>query len=317
MPKKPPTIERRIITSEAEWLAWRKHDVTAGTVGALFGLHPYETIYGLHAKVRGVELPERAMSSVMARGIELQELVGRYVQRAHPDWKLRAANSYFRHTQLRLGGTPDFFCTEIRPTGRRRGIVEAKTVASAQFKRYWTDGAPAWISLQCLTCMMLARAEFGLIAALEIKPWGAPELHEFEVPRHEAAEARIRDGVQRFWHDVEAGNTPKADFTRDAALITAMHATATPGKTIDLRSDNRVHELLAEREKVKADCDTAEARCKEIDIEIKQKIGDAEIALVNGWRVTLKTVQKKEHFVRASTYRQLRAVKDDEGTAAA
>jgi predicted phage-related endonuclease len=317
MPKKPPTIERRIITSEAEWLAWRKHDVTAGTVGALFGLHPYETIYGLHAKVRGVELPERVTTGVMARGIELQELVGRYVQRAHENWKLRPANCYFRHTQLRLGATPDFFVTEIKPIRRVRGIIEAKTVASAQFKRYWQDGPPLWITLQCLTCMMLARAEFGLIAALEIKPWGAPELHEFAVPRHEEAEARIRERVQQFWFDVEAGNTPKADFTRDAALITAMHATATPGKIVDLRGDNRLHELLAERERVKANCDTAEARGKEIDIEIKQKIGDAEIALVNGWRVTLKTVQKKEHFVRASSYRQLRAVKDDEGTAAA
>jgi predicted phage-related endonuclease len=314
MPKKQPTIERRVITDEAEWLAWRKHDVTAGTVGALFGLHPYETVFGLHAKVRGVELPERAASGVMARGIELQELVGRYVQRNHPDWKLRAANSYYRHTQLRLGGTPDFHA--INAHGQR-GIVEAKTVASAQFRRYWADGAPAWISLQCLTCMMLTKSEFGLIAALEIKPWGAPELHEFEVPRHEAAEARIRDGVQRFWQDVNAGNVPQADFSRDAALISAMHATPTPGKTIDLRSDNRIYELLAERERVKAEFNTAEARCKEIDIEIKQKMEDAEIAVVNGWHLTCKRIEKKEHFVKATSFRQLRATKiESEETAA-
>ena len=46
-------IERWAITSEAEWLEWRRNDVTASVVGALFGLHPYETVFGLYARATG------------------------------------------------------------------------------------------------------------------------------------------------------------------------------------------------------------------------------------------------------------------------
>jgi predicted phage-related endonuclease len=302
-------IERHVIKNEAQWLALRQTDVTASVVAALFGLHPFETPAGLHAKVSGIVLPARGNSGVLARGRELQELVGRYVQRNHPQWKLRDANVYLRDPTLRLGATPDFFARDL--VTRRKGIVEAKTVASAMFRAHWSHGAPTWISLQTLTCMMLARADFGLIAALEIKPWGPPELHEFFVPRHESAEQRIIVGVRQFWTDVLAGNGPRADYARDGALIAAMTQHAIKGKTIDLSGDNRMPELLARRAKLKAQLDQAEAALKVIENEVKDKIGDAEIAVVQGWRVTLKEIHKREHTVRATTYRSLHATKEE------
>ena len=137
--KRPPLIERRKITSQAEWLRWRRDNVNASVVGALFGAHPYETIFGLHAQVRGAMLSQPKTAGVLARGIELQELVGRYVQRAHPTWKLRPGKVYLRHREWRLGCTPDFF---VRDINGRRGIVEAKTVASAMYRRYWAERPP-------------------------------------------------------------------------------------------------------------------------------------------------------------------------------
>lgn len=305
-------IERRTITDEAEWLEWRQADVTASVVAALFGLHPYETIFGLSARIAGLQLSEPRSSPVMARGREFQEVVGRYIQRAHPTWKICAANVYLRDPALKLGATPDFFCTEIESgSKRRRGIIEAKTAASIAFRRSWMAGVPTWISLQALTCAMLANADFALVAVMVVDPWHwPPELHEYHVPRHPAAEQRIREGVAKFWAALERKEMPTPDFTRDGALIAAMFPHTTPGKTVDLSLDNRMQDLLAARAKLKAQITELEKSEKTLSNEIKEKIGDAEVALVNGWRVTLKEIAVKEKITPPYTYRLLRAVAD-------
>jgi predicted phage-related endonuclease len=146
---------------------------------------------------------------------------------------------------------------------------------------------------------MLSRSDFALIAALEIKMWGPPQLHEFMVPRHAEAEQRIVNAVKKFWADIEAGIPPQPDFTRDGALIMAMHNVA-KGKMIDLTADNRLPELLAERERLKAkeaEGKEAEEVRKALDAEIVSKMGDAELALTNGWRIKAKEIHRKEHIV--------------------
>jgi predicted phage-related endonuclease len=303
-------IERRIIKDEAEWLAWRQEDITASVVAALWMLHPYETIYGLAAQRTGLHMPEPRSSPILSRGREFQEVVGRYLKRDHPGWKIRPGNVYLRDPKLRLGGTPDFFCST---EDKRKGVIEAKTVASLAFRRNWSEGVPGWISLQTLTCAMLERADFGLVAALVVDPWHwPPELHEYMVPRHPEAEQRIIEGVQNFWAALARKEMPTPDFTKDGALISAMFPHCTPGKTVDLSTDNRMPELLAEHARLKAEQRELEKRVKALATEAKEKIGDAEVAIVNGWRVTCKEVHVKEKVVPPYSYRLLNATPDKE-----
>jgi predicted phage-related endonuclease len=301
-------IERRIITDEAQWLEWRDQDITASVVAALFGAHPYETVYGIASRLTGLKLSEPRSSPVMSRGREFQEVVGRYLQRNHPTWKIRAANVYLRDPALRLGATPDFFCTDPE---RGRGIVEAKTVASLAFRQNWSDGVPTWVTLQTLVNAMLARVKFAIVAVMVVDPYRwPPKLHEFECPRHDAAEKRIRETVAKFWAALERNEMPTPDFARDGGLIAAMFPHTTPGKTVDLTGDNRMPDLLAERAKVKAQIADLEKFEKTLTNEIKEKIGNAEVAIVNGWRVTLKEINVKEKITPPYTYRLLRAIED-------
>ena len=48
-------IERKTFTSRDEWLEWRKQDVTASSIGALFNCHPYTTALRLYAEKRGTD----------------------------------------------------------------------------------------------------------------------------------------------------------------------------------------------------------------------------------------------------------------------
>lgn len=308
-------IERRIIADENEWLRWRRGDITASVIGALFGVHPYETIFGCAYRVRGLQLPEPKSSPVLERGREFQQIIGRYLQRDHADWKIKPATHYLRAPELRLGCTPDFYVT-VPEHGR--GIIESKSVAALEFRRSWANGPPAWICLQTLTCAMLARAKFGIIACVVIDPWRwPPELHEYHVPRHKDAERRLLEGVAKFWAAIDAGEMPEPDFSRDGALIHAMMPNVTSGKTVDLTADNRLPELLVEREKLKAkiaDMAALEKQCKAIDAEIFNKIGDAEVCIAgDGWRITAKEIHKKSYTVKETSFRQMRATHEGGG----
>jgi len=247
-------------------------------------------------------------NAALQRGNDLEETVARMYQRRHPDQKITRNRFYLRDPDRRFGATPDYLITTA---DCRKGVLECKTVAPQIFRRYWTETtAPTWIVLQALGQMMFTRADFGVIAALEADGWRW-NLHEYDVPRHPVAEARILEAVESFWADVDAGRIPQPDYSRDGALIAMANPQSTPGKEIDLRHDNRMPELLAERERIRAQIKAAEAERDKVEAEIMDKVGDAELALVAGWRVTVKNVHVKEHVRKASDRRQLRATREE------
>lgn len=298
-------VQRFRITSREQWLALRAGDVTASGVGALFGLHPYQTPMGLFAEKTGV-LREDEDTIAMRRGRLLEDAVARAYQEKHPSYKIIKAKHYLRAVDLRLGATPDFIMIDEQ---RRRAALQAKTVAPLAFKRSWTDTtAPTWISLQCLTEAMLMRADYGVIAALVVDGYHF-DLHEYFVPRHEAAERRIREGVAKFWDDVGAGRTPEFQAA-DRALVAVMYPREQPGTTIDLRGDNELPHLLRRRERYKNLIEQMTDRQREIETRLMAQMGTHEAALVNDWRITFKQQHRKEYTVKATEFRVLRIARD-------
>lgn len=304
-----PRIERHPVRP-GELHPLRGNDVTASVLGVLFGCHPYETLAGLAAAKRGVKLPDLDLP-VQRRGRILESAVAEAVRMEKPAWRVAKMHVYLRDARARLGATPDFAVTD---DSGRRGLLQAKTVGPQEFKRHWSDGVPPfWITLQCLTECMLDNADLGYVAALVVD-WTCP-LHLFEVPRHAGAEQRIRERVAEFWRDVDAGKEPQIDYERDGALVAAMYPHHVEGKSVDLRHDNRMPEILAELETAKATISEAKKRCDALETEARAKIGDAETALVAGWRVSLREQFRKEHLVRASSFRVLRTAREQDQAA--
>src|SRR5580765_3495221 len=100
-------IERIPIASREEWLGLRKQDVTASAVGALFGVHPWQTIAGLHAEKCGMEMPAPdPESAVIRRGNALENVVAAEVAKERPEWQIRKNDLYLRDPRARLGATP-------------------------------------------------------------------------------------------------------------------------------------------------------------------------------------------------------------------
>lgn len=309
--KRQLLVERFPIASREEWLALRRAYLTASVVAALFGEHPYRSLFSVYAEKSGLHVPEELEGELLERGLELEDVVGRLVQKRHPEWTVIKAGEFLGcRPPVRLGATPDFYLVDEQG---RRGVLQTKVVGSWQYRRGWTgDVPPRWINLQCLTEAMLADASFGWIAALELGDFKF-DLHEYLVPRHQAAEKLVVEEAVAFWMSVDGGGPPPMpNYRRDSALIAAMYPKEEPGKILDCSRDNEMPSLLDRHQQLDAEIKDREGEQEEIAARIKERMADAERALVPGYSVTYKQIKRKAHQVKASTYRKLRISKHEE-----
>ena len=84
--KRQLLVERFPIASREEWLALRRAYLTASVVAALFGEHPYRSLFSVYAEKSGQYVPEELEGELLERGLELEDVVGRLVQKRHPEW---------------------------------------------------------------------------------------------------------------------------------------------------------------------------------------------------------------------------------------
>jgi predicted phage-related endonuclease len=300
-------IEQHPITSEAEWLEWRKQDVTSTAVSALFGQHPDKTALYLYLEKRGVEFPQPDRDNpVLRRGRWLEPAVAAAVTEKRPDWKLEAPKVYRRDPELRLGATLDF---EIHNDPRGLGVLECKTVSPRVFERDWDSGreVPLRHLLQISTAMMLTPgAQFGCIAVMDVDAFRM-DVTLVDFPRHAATEGRIVKAVRAFWEDVAAGREPEPDFARDTESIKAMTARASAEKAFDATGHNMLPVILEQRAALMARIKQDRTRCDEIENEVKHLLGDAvTVSGLPDWRISFKPTDFKGYTVKARTSRVLR-----------
>lgn len=290
--------------TEAQWLELRRNDITASVVGALFGLHPYQTPAGLWAEKTGVEMPRRDTAD-MRRGRLLESAVAQAVKEKHPRWSIIKAREYLRAPAFRLGATPDYYVVDEQRGIDRVGVMQAKTVNQWEFDRHWEDGPPMWIRLQILTEMMLHGSNWGYVACLIVDGYSF-DLKLYEQRRHPGAEQRIIDAVGAFWANVEAGREPQIDYERDGALIAQLHRSPRRSSEKDFSGDNALPELLDRHLSLVEWIKAAKTELEAVDNEIKHKLGDAEYGLVPGFKLSWKLQHQSGYSVAARDQRVLR-----------
>jgi predicted phage-related endonuclease len=294
-------IEQIPVTDRDEWLARRALDLTASDIAAAAGLDRFKTPLQLYAEKTGMIMPA-ADNAMMRRGRWLESAVLEAIRDEHPEWDVVPVKRYYRDTELRLGATPDARAVTDEPGFTN---IQCKVVSRPTYERDWSAGPPTGYVLQTLTEAMLMGADRSLLAALVIDTYSA-ELYLHPVPRHEAAEARVRAMAVEFWANIAAGRRPAADYARDAEVIEALHPVSVSEPVLDLSGDNMLPVLLSHYAVQKSAMALAKKALGEIEAEIKEKLGDAEVAELPGWRISWKSQHRKEHLVKASDYRVLR-----------
>lgn len=288
-------IDKRRITSRQEWLEWRRQDVTASDVAALFGLSTWKSPLQVWAEKTG-RAAEQWDSPLMRRGRWLEPAVLAALAETYPRSRIVRGDSYYRDPDIRLGATPDAFMDEGT-------LIETKVTARPVFEG-WGETAPMAYQLQAATGAMLTSAYKAIIACLVIDTYSAT-LELFHVERNDAAEERIREGVEQFWQNVELGIVPEADYGIDSALLAQLYKPRAEIEALDLSTDNRLPGLLIERESLKAEIKASEERVEAIKAELVDKLRGAPVAICGDWTIRHKMVSQPEQIRKATTYPML------------
>jgi predicted phage-related endonuclease len=167
---------------------------------------------------------------------------------------------------------------------------------------------PLHVLIQTAVEMHLTGAAWGVVVALSIG--SGIELHIHEMPVIDGLMQKLLSANKDFWQMVESGTRPPPDYGRDLALIQTLNkAVADPVKTVDLSGDNAFVNAVKEYLDASAAVSAHSKQKARAEAEIRDKLGDASAATAGDFSVTAKLVNRTEHTVKATSYRQLR-VKD-------
>jgi predicted phage-related endonuclease len=286
--------EIREITSRKSWLLWRRSDLTASRIAALFSAHPYLSLDELVADLAGQSV--KGDRPAMRAGRLLESIFPEALADERPEWKVVKATTYHRLPELRLGATPDFWIGDD-------GLLQAKTVNPIEWER-WQGRPPLAYSLQTLCELMVTGRAWGVLGVM-VRSSSLP-LYLFDVQRHAAAEARILAAVADFWRRADAGELQKTVAKDEIELL------LDDGSHKDLSADNYLRGALEERETLLTTRGEAEKALKDIDYEVKNRMGTAATAWLPGWQISWRAQRRKEYTVPAADIRVLRVKRTED-----
>lgn len=304
-------IERIAIENREQWLALRQSDVTASIAGALLGVHPYSTAFGLYLLKTGKITEDPEETGPMRRGRLLEPVAVQMLREDRPDWTIEEypIGYYFRDPVARIGATPDVFATNEHG---KPGIVQLKSVEPSIFRRDWKTESgmvepPLWIVVQAILETYLTGREWAAVAPLVVG-FGL-ELPIIDIPIHAGIFARIKLEVDQFWQRVADGKAYDPDYARDGSLIAQLYPQDN-GVEIDLSGDNEAPMYVDQLETSRAAKKIAESEEKIAKTGLAAKMGEASIALLSdGRRISNKTTNRAGYFVNETSFRTLRILK--------
>lgn len=274
------------------WLDARKQDVTASVAGALLGIHPYQTPYGLWAEKSGRVASDDADNPVLRRGRLLEPVVIEMLREDRPDWSVeyRRDNAYFRNTDDRIGATPDAFAT--RPDIFGTGIVQVKTVADDKFRREWIDPEtgevvlPLWIAVQAIVEAELTGSTWACVAVMVIGR--GIDLQVVDVPLNTRVMARLRREVREFWRLVDTGTEPAIDWNRDGASIVEVYRDSMPDRK-DLTASAELDQAAGRFVDAREAHNLSGKAIDDLRPRILHALGVAEAGFTTNWNITART----------------------------
>lgn len=299
-------MERTVLTpsNEAEWLSWRKQDVTSTEAAALFDAGPYvnsRTFYELyHVKAGLMPAAPFEVNERMKWGNRLEPAIAAGIAE---DYGLivEPFKVYIRIPELRMGSSFDFKVvgivehwtgTEVaRDLFREHGpgILEIKNVDGLQFKRAWIDDgegieAPPHIEFQVQHQLEVADLGWSMIAPLV----GGNTPKVTMRTRDRELGQLIRENVALLWELIAKGTPPKPDFLKDAEVISKLYVNNN-GLEIDLSDNTRLIELCTLYKQAGAEEKAAKERKDAAKAEILTIVEHAKTIHAGAYKISAGT----------------------------
>jgi len=262
--------------NRADWLEYRKPDITSTDTAALFGLSPYKTKFELYHKHATDIILDFKENDRMRKGTKLEAGIAELAAEQEGWTDLEPFKDYMRLPELRIGSSFDFIATHKG----KRILVEIKLVDPFRYRDMWVDNqAPDHIEIQAAHEMMVAD-----IDQIAIVAWtGGYDCNVIYRDRDQEMERAMIATIAQFWQDVADKNEPDPDFAKDEATIAALFRSlrAQPEDLSDTGIDDIVTQFeLANMQKIEF-----EKRSKELKTQLHFKLGEVAEAFTNLYKV--------------------------------
>lgn len=258
-----------------EWLAWRRKGIGGSDAGAILGLNPWFSAIACWQDKTGKRPPKDEPSEAMRLGSDLEDYVARRWMEETCK-KVRQNNFMLQHDEH------DWMIADIdREVVGENAILECKTASPFTKERWADDNIPITYTVQCLHYMAVTGAEKCYLACL-IFGQGV-EFREIDRDE-EAIEALIRQEKQ-FWEDYVVPDVmPPADGSKAAdEAIKEMYRGTDPDLDAVILDGS-----LERYDEINALMDDLTKEKREIEQSIKTEMKEAEIAEMDGRRITWK-----------------------------
>ncbi len=297
-------IAEQQATDRRAWLQRRLLGLGSSDAAAIAGLDPYRGPMSVWLSKTG-RLPLEAEGSEWMKW-------GRLLEPAMADEFQRLTGLFVGARQLLVENperpwqiaTLDGFVYESSDEDAEAiGIYEAKTVAG--FKSgAWAEEVPEHFQIQVQHQLAVTGLEHAWLAVL----FGGQRMEIFELERDEDVIYALIALEEAFWtYNVLGDVAPAADGSVAASEDLRRAFAASNASTIDLPDE--VEGLILQRTAAQEWIRAGEESRAKAEQGLMTLMREAEVGLVAGKpRVTWKKQERKEHVVKASSYRVLRVV---------
>lgn len=260
-----------------EWLRYRKKGIGGSDAGAVCGLNPYRSAIEVYFDKTTDEV-EEIDNEAMRQGREFEDYVARRFMEATGK-KVRRANAMFYDEQY-----PFMLADVDRMVVGENAGLECKTASPFMADKWKGEEIPLSYQIQCYHYMSVCNADAWYIAVLI---YGK----EFKFYKLERDEQVIQDLIRiekDFWENyIQKGQLPDPDGSKAADSILAKYYKESKRETIRLSGFD---ERLMRRQELVEVMGRMEKEKNQIEQELKQYLGNAEVAENDKFRVSWKAV---------------------------
>jgi putative phage-type endonuclease len=296
------------VTTEDEWLEWRRAGIGGSDIGALLGLSKWASPFSLWADKVGLIPPSETTE---------RQQIGK-------DAEPFLADVFHRRTGLYVAGEQMWCQHPLHPWARctldglvydgpagEPGEMDA-AIGTVQFK---TDARFGWGNIgdpiNGIPAAIEAQVQWELGVTGHAHGWlvvgfAGWNIEIFEIEFRPGDFQFMLDTASKFWRDhVLAGVPPQTDDSdatgRAIADVWPQHQ---EGVEVDL---THLADAITTRGELKDQIASINKRLKAIDNQIRAELGDGEIGLVGGHPMfTYRTSEVESYVVEARTQRTLR-----------
>lgn len=275
----------------------RDLQIGGSEIAAIMNMSPYDTPLSLWAR-KTKKLPPSELSNFEAAeiGSELEEYVARKFTRK-TGIKLRVDNRTFSHPKY-----PYMVGHIDRWVVGEDALFEAKT-CSAWLEKHWEgEEIPQQYILQVIWYLGLLKKRIAHIAVLIGGQKFRTKQVEFDAALFEMMVEKARIFMEEY---VLKDVAPMATEGDSETLMQMFPSSIENNVILEGALAAEMEVLLTDRSGALESKKHLAAELEEIEARIKQILGPNEAAETPGWRVSWKTVNKKEYVVQAQSYRQI------------